>query len=288
MNEMRVVDLHCHTTASDGTYTPTELVKAASSIGLAAVAITDHDTVSGHEEALRAGVDEKIEVVPGIEFSTSSGGTVHILGYYVDHNSEKLVNATNWIIHERDDRNEKICALMQADGLDISYPEMKARYGDVIGRPHFAVMLVRLGIATDVQDAFRRYMNKGERYFIRRRFLPLIQTITVIRQAGGVPVLAHPFQYQRDDEGLRALIRECMDLGLLGMECCYSGYTPEQQEYLEALADEYGLVKTGGSDFHGTNKKHIRLGTGINGTLSVPYEMLEKLKETHAQLERWV
>ena len=288
MSENRTVDLHCHTTASDGTYTPTELIQAARSIGLSAVAITDHDTVSGHEEALRAGMAEDLEVVPGIEFSTSSGGTVHILGYYIDHTSEKLRNATNWIIHERDDRNEKICALMQADGINISYQKMKRRCGDVIGRPHFAVMLVRLGIASDVQDAFRRYMNKGERYFIRRRFLSLIQTITVIRQAGGVPVLAHPFQYQRDDDGLRTLIKECMDLGLLGMECHYSGYTPEQQEYLENLADEYSLIKTGGSDFHGANKAHIRLGTGINGTLSVPYEMLETLMEAHAKMERWV
>ena len=284
MEETRTVDLHCHTTASDGTYTPTELILAAKSIGLAAVAITDHDTVAGHEEALQAGRENKIDVVPGIEFSTSSGGTVHILGYYVDHNSDTLVNATNWIVHERDDRNERICELMRADGLKVEYEEMKAQYGEVIGRPHFAVMLVKLGVATDVQDAFRRYMNKGEKYFLRRRFLPLIQTISVIRQSGGIPVLAHPFQYKRDDEGLRDLIRECVDLGLQGMECYYSGYTPEQQQYLADLANAFGLLKTGGSDFHGANKSHIRLGTGINGTLSVPYSLYVQLRTTHQSL----
>ena len=172
-----------------------------------------------------------------------------------------------------------MCALMAADGLPVSYADMKRRFGEVIGRPHFADILVELGLASSVRDAFDRYVEKGQRYYVPRTILPIEQAIEIIRLSGGVPVLAHPFQYKRDDAGLRELIEYCMSQGLRGMECRYSGYTPEQSAYLEALAEEYGLMKTGGSDFHGSNKPQIALGTGIKDNLSVPYEWLLQLKE---------
>lgn len=275
---MKRIDLHVHTTASDGTVSPAEAVKLAHETGLAAIAITDHDTVSGYAEAAEAGEKYGVEVVPGIEISTKYGRAVHILGYYIDPNSEKIAPVLDWVVHDRDERNRKMAELMAADGLPVSYEEMHRRFGAVIGRPHFAEVLVELGLAKDVRDAFDRYVEKGQKYYLPRNFLSIERSIEIICQAGGVAVLAHPFQYKLDDVGLRELIEHCMESGLRGMECRYSGYSREQCKYLGHLAEEYGLIKTGGSDFHGEVKKHISLGIGT-GSLEVPYKYLEKLRE---------
>lgn len=282
---MSCIDLHVHTTASDGTYTPAEVVELAHKTGLAAIAITDHDTVSGYAEAARRGAELGVEIVPGIEISTKYGSSIHMLGYYIDMQSEGLHHILDWIVEDRDTRARKMAELMAADGLPVSFDLMKERYGEVIGRPHFANMLVELGLARDVQDAFDRYVEKGQRYYVGRTILPIERAIGLIIKAGGVPVLAHPFQYKRDDAGLRELIEYCMQHGLRGMECYYTGYTPEQSAYLASLADEYGLIKTGGSDFHGENKKHILLGRGL-GKLEVPYSLLEGLKAEHGNPAR--
>ena len=275
---MKRIDLHVHTTASDGTVSPAGAVKLAHETGLAAIAITDHDTVSGYAEAAEAGEKYGVEVVPGIEISTKYGRAVHILGYYIDPNSEKIAPVLDWVVHDRDERNRKMAELMAADGLPVSYEEMHRRFGAVIGRPQFEEVLVELGLAKDVRDAFDRYVEKGQKYYLPRNFLSIERSIEIICQAGGVAVLAHPFQYKLDDAGLRELIEHCMESGLRGMECRYSGYSREQCKYLGHLAEEYGLIKTGGSDFHGEVKKHISLGIGT-GSLEVPYKYLEKLRE---------
>ena len=276
---MREIDLHIHTTVSDGTCTPREAVRRASELGLRAMAITDHDTIGGHAEAISAGMDYDVEIVPGIEVSTKYGTAVHILGYYL----ENLIPLLAGIIDDRDRRNEKIASLMEADGLPVHYAEMKRRFGGAIGRPHFGRVLVELGLADSVSDAFARYLSRDRRYFVPRRTVDLDTSVEAIVQSGGVPVLAHPFQYKKSDAELRELIERCMDHGLRGMECRYSGYTPEQSGYLEALAEEYGLLKTGGSDYHGGHKPHIALGSGIDGNLDVPYEWLTQLKEAAGQ-----
>ena len=275
---MKRIDLHVHTTASDSTASPAEAVRLAKEAGLSAIAITDHDTVSGYAEAAEAGEKYGVEVVPGIEISTKYGRAVHILGYYIDPDSDKLAPVLEWVVHDRDERNRKMAELMAADGLPVSYEEMHRRFGAVIGRPHFAEVLVELGLAKDVRDAFDRYVEKGQKYYLPRNFLSIERSIEIICQAGGVAVLAHPFQYKLDDAGLRELIEHCMESGLRGMECRYSGYSREQCKYLGHLAEEYGLIKTGGSDFHGEVKKHISLGIGT-GSLEVPYKYLEKLRE---------
>lgn len=280
---MNNIDLHVHTTASDGTCTPAEVVALAKEKGLAAIAITDHDGVGGYAEAAAAGKKLGVEVVSGIEISTKFitdeyGYAVHILGYYIDTASPELTPVLEWVVNDRDERNRKMVALMQADGLPITYEYMHERFGNVVGRPHFAEYLVEQGLASSVQDAFDKYVEKGRRYWLPRHFLSIERSVEIIKLAGGVPVLAHPFQYKRDDAGLRELIEHCMRSGLKGMECRYSGYTEEMSGYLEKLADEYGLIKTGGSDFHGGNKPAISLGSG-KGTLNVPYEFLEKLKQ---------
>ncbi len=277
---MKKIDLHVHTTASDGTLSGREVVELAAQSGLAAIAVTDHDTVSGYAEAAKAGAELGVEVVPGIEISTKYGGAVHILGYYIDPDSDKLRPVLDWVVNDRNERNRKMAELMAADGLPVSYDDMRRRFGDVIGRPHFADILVELGMADTVQDAFDRFVEKGQRYYIPRTILPIESAVEIICAAGGVPVLAHPFQYKRDDAGLREIIEYCMGYGLRGMECRYSGYDADMVAYLERLADEYGLVKTGGSDFHGSNKPHIALGAGINGNLNVPYDFLSELKRT--------
>lgn len=272
---MNKIDLHVHTTASDGTRSPREAVRLAAERGLRAVAVTDHDTILGHAEALSAGADYGVEIVPGIEISTKYGVAVHILGYYL----ENLIPLLADIVDDRDRRNEKMAALMAADGLPVSYAQMKERFGEVIGRPHFGRILVELGLAESVSDAFARYVDRGQRYYVPRTIIAIETAVESIVQSGGVPVLAHPFQYKKTDGELRELIELCMDHGLRGIECRYSGYDREKVAYLEALAEEYGLLKTGGSDFHGDNKPHIQLGAGIDGELDVPYEWLEKLKE---------
>ncbi len=275
---MREIDLHIHTTGSDGTYTPREAVKLAGARGLRAMAVTDHDTVIGYPEAAAAGEELGVEVVPGIEISTKYGVAVHVLGYYIDPASPALRPVLDWVVADRDNRNRKMAELMAADGLPVTYEGMQARFGEVIGRPHFARVLVELGLAESINDAFARFVEKGQKYYMPRTIMPIDQAVEIIVASGGVPVLAHPFPYRLDDASLRELIEFCMEHGLEGIECRYSGYGPEKTAYLEALAEEYGLVKTGGSDFHGEIKKDIRLGDGKGG-LEVPYAFLEALRE---------
>lgn len=275
---MKKIDLHVHTTESDGTYTPAEVVRIAKSAGLSAIAITDHDTNLGYAEAAAEGEKLGVEVVPGIEISTKYTVAVHILGYYIDGSSPALKEVLDWVVNDRDTRNRKMAELMAADGLPVSYDEMVERFGTVIGRPHFGRILIELGLAKDMQDAFDRYIEKGQKYYLPRTIMPLERAISIIKEAGGISVIAHPFQYRYDDKMLRELIEVCMGYGVKGMECRYSGYGEDKVKYLSDLADEYGLVKTGGSDFHGENKKHISLGSGINGNLEVPYSWLEELK----------
>lgn len=274
---MKKIDLHVHTTASDGTCTPEGVVRLASEQGLAAIAITDHDTVSGYAEAAQAGKNLGVEIVPGIEISTKFKGAVHILGYYIDPDAPELKSVLDWVVEDRDSRNRKMAELMAADGIPVSYEMMRQRFGEVIGRPHFARMLIELGYAADMRDAFDRYVEKGRRYYMPRSILSIERSIEVIVKAGGIPVLAHPYQYRLEEPELRGLIEHCMGSGLMGMECRYSGYDSVQSARLERLAEEYGLIKTGGSDFHGANKPHIALGNGTGG-LSVPYEFLGELK----------
>ena len=276
------IDLHIHTTASDGTFTPEEIVREASRLGLAAVAITDHDTAAGYARAAAEGEKCGLEVVPGIEISTKFRSAVHILGYYIDAGSPALEEVLDWMHRDREERNVKLCAMLRASGVDIDIERMHARFGDLVGRPHFAEIMIENGMARDMNDAFERLLNKNRPYFIPRQFLPIERSIEIIREAGGTAVLAHPFQYRLDDAALRELIEHCMASGLEGIECRYSGYDARMCAYLESLAAEYGLVRTGGSDFHGTIKSDILLGTG-KGELNVPYAFLEELRSRRAK-----
>ncbi len=271
---MKRIDLHNHTTASDGTLTPAEAVCLARDLGLAAIAITDHDTPAGIPAALEAGERCGVEVVPGIEVSVDyEGRGIHILGYFIDPAAPSLRRLLDWVAAERRRRNEEIAAAMRADGIQLTLSDLNG--GDetqIIGRPHFAAALVSMGYAASIDDAFARFMNRGQPYYRKRTYIPLHEGLEVIRAAGGKPVMAHPLQYRYDEAELLRLVGTLKDSGVVGMECLYSQYIPEESEYLMTFARRFGLCVTGGSDFHGT-RKPIRMGTP-----EVPYELLETLR----------
>lgn len=276
---MAFIDLHTHTTASDGTFTPERLVEYAAEKGLAAVAITDHDTVEGAARAPELSARYGVEVVPGIEISAEYFGYgIHILGYFVDTASPAMARVLEWVLGERERRNRQIIRLMRADGIRVSAQWLKERFPDaVIGRPHLAAALVENGLCASVQEGFDRYLSEGRKYYLPRQYLSLEDAFECIRQSGGKAVFAHPLQYRMTEPQLLELTERLAGAGCVGMECLYSGYTAQQSQYLCSLADRFGLCVTGGSDFHGSRKPQIDLGSGT-GELAVPYGVLKNLK----------
>lgn len=271
---MKQIDLHVHTTASDGTFTPSEAVCHAAELGLSAIAITDHDTHEGIAEAVLSGAEHGVEVIPGIEISLDFFGRgIHILGYFIDPEAPSLCSLLNWVMEERERRNALIARAMQDDGIPVTIEQLKAENpGAVIGRPHFASALVSLGLAATVKDAFNRYLSIGQKYFRKREYIPLQQAFDVIHSAGGKAVFAHPLQYHFDEPYLISLTRTLTDAGAVGMECLYYTYNEEEFAYLQELAAAFGLCVTGGSDFHGIKKLNEM------GKPAVPYSLLEQLK----------
>lgn len=258
----REIDLHTHSTASDGTLTPTQLVTLASSVGIKLMALTDHDTLSGIAEAQRAGDKLGVEVIPGIELSADWQGTdIHMLGYGVKCSGSTIQALLDWVQQERGRRNERIVALMAADGVDVSMAQLRQRYpGATIGRPHFARTLMEQGRAESVKDAFQKWLNPGQPYYLPRTKVTVEQAAKAIAASGGVPVLAHPLQYGFAPEKLEQFVAEFAEIANGGMEIYYTGYTQSQRQQLALLAEKYRLFVTGGSDFHGDNKMHIHLG----------------------------
>jgi len=282
---MRYCDLHAHTTASDGDLTPTELVRLASEIGLGALAVTDHDTVAGIPEALQAAEEVGIPLVPSVEISAEfEPGTMHILGYFVDHTNARLLEVLEELRGGRDVRNRKIVRRLNELGLEVTIEEWEAAAGEEsVGRPQLAKILAEKGYIADRQEAFDKYLAKGAPAYVDRLRLEPEESIALIRQAGGLPVLAHPPQLEIDDDELEALVRHLADKNLAGIECFYSDHTPEQTAYFLKLAEKYNLLVTGGSDFHGSSKPDIRLGSGT-GDLRVPQELFERLIEASRSL----
>ncbi len=276
---MSAIDLHTHTTASDGTFTPTQLVEHAREKNLEAVAITDHDTTSGIDEAIAAGALLGLEVISGIELTTEwRGNDIHILGYGIDADSMILRDALLRLVAQRSVRNEAIAEKMRHNGIQIDVKSLAMRFPDaIIGRPHFARVLVEQGIAENISDAFFRFLGNGCAFYVPREHLSFQNAIGLIRASGGVAVIAHPLQYHFSDDILDALVAEGVSCGASGIEVHYTGYTMEQQERLSDYAQRYRLISTGGSDFHGANKPDIELAVGT-GALHVPKRCLHALK----------
>ena len=277
---MRHIDLHAHTTASDGSLSPSELVALARETGLAALAVTDHDTVGGLAEAMAAGRDTDLEIVPGCELSVDypGPGFMHILGLYVPAEPAGLMAGMRELNDRRADRNVRIVKKLQDLGLDVTYEGVLALAGGTVGRPHIARAIIDAGGAATVQEAFTRYLGeKGKAYVPKDKFSPE-KAIGLLRAEGATVVLAHPYSIHRQGNELEREVRRLMDHGLEGLECLYTEHSEGQTRDFLALAERLGLLVTGGSDFHGAPKPDIRLGVG-RGDLAVPYSLLESIKE---------
>ena len=265
------VDLHCHSTASDGTFKPAEVVRLAQESGLSALALTDHDSIGGIAEAAAEARRLGLDFIPGIEISCEypHPGTMHVLGYGVDPQSRTLLELTTTLLGGRDDRNPKIIAKLQSLNVAITMEEVEqeahataADSKKPIGRPHIAAILLRKGYVSSIKQAFDKYLAPGGLAYFDKERLSMRQAMEMIRQSGGIPVLAHPVQLRTENDAqLERVVKDLVDLGLEGLEVIHSDHDAALVEKYEALADRYNLLKTGGSDFHGTNKKDIPLGT---------------------------
>jgi predicted metal-dependent phosphoesterase TrpH len=277
---MSAIDLHVHTTASDGTMSPAEVVRYAKGKKVLTIAITDHDTIEGLREGMQEGEKIGLEVIPGTELSVHSPrGTMHLLGYYIDPLDTALANKLTVLQQARVERNLKVVEKLHALGIPVELAEVKAAPEDgQIGRPHFARTLVEKGYARNIQDAFDRYLRKGGPAYVEKfRFSPE-EAIYFIAKAGGITVLAHPFtlgQLQPND--LESLIVELKEKGLDGIEVYYPEHSEGQKKLYRHLAQQYGLVSTGGSDFHGLNKDGVDLGQGYEDR-ELTYTVVEEIK----------
>ena len=276
---MGIVDLHVHSNKSDGSFTPSELVDYAVEKGLRAFALTDHDTTEGLDEAIAAAKGKEIEVIPGIEFSTEyEGKDIHIVGLYIDYKSKIFSGQIQAFVDSRTERNRKMCSNLQTAGIDISYEKLLAAFPDaVITRAHYAKYLLDHGAVNSMPEAFDKYLGDHTRYFVPREKVTPMQAVKLILDAGGIPVLAHPTLYHMSDKRLGLLLYRLKGAGLAAMECIYSTYTPSEERQMKQLADKYGLLPSGGSDFHGATKPKLDLAVGY-GNLMVPEEILINLK----------
>lgn len=319
-----MVDLHVHSTCSDGTYTPEELVDYAIKKGLRAFALTDHDTVNGLDRAIQyaeelrqaqtaspvsfsynnaddrfpvsfsrndatarlpvssvpgADIPRVPEIIPGIELSTEyQGKDIHMVGLFIDYRQPEFAHYLEDFIHSRENRNEKMCALLREHDIDITYEALLAEFpGAVITRAHFARYLLSHGYIQSLKEAFDRYVGDHCPCFVPREKVTPAQAVELILGAGGVPVLAHPILYHMSDDRLDTLVAELKSIGLIGIEAIYSTYNTAEERQIRGLAAKYDLKISGGSDFHGANKPKIDLGTGW-GKLYVPDEVLENLR----------
>lgn len=264
-------DLHCHTTESDGLLTPRELIHLAADLGLKGIGITDHDTIQGWREAEAAGSYYKIQVLRGIELNTDwQGKEVHILGYEVDNASCYLNEKLRSLRDAREQRMIEILKRLATQGIFIYADEVrKLTKGESIGRPHIAQVLIERGFVKNIKEAFDRYIGMGAPAYVPRYKLTTEEGIELVRQAHGIPVLAHPGM-QRLDEGIPAWV----EVGLQGIEVLHSEHKSDDVSRYRAIAQQYKLLMTGGSDFHGEARK-----PGVElGRWGVPLRILEQIK----------
>lgn len=276
-----LIDLHTHTTASDGSVPPAQLVAQAKALGLEALAVTDHDTTAGLDEALAAGRDSGLEVIAGVEISVAgpNGGSLHMVGLFVDHRAPALAEGLARLQQARAQRNPKIVANFRELGIDLTLEEVRGfAGGGQVGRPHFAQALAARGVVSHPDEAFRRYLAPGRpAYAPKFRFEPA-EAMAMLKAAAGVPILAHPGVLKLRWAELERLIAQLRGQGLEGVEAYHSDHSAADQGRLLGLARRLGLVVSGGSDFHGAPKPKVRLGVG-KGKLRVPAGLLPHLRE---------
>jgi len=282
-----LIDLHSHTTESDGTFSPAELVELAAQTRLEALGITDHDTLAGYDAAVPEAARLGVDLVCGIELSTKlvienrpKARSVHLLGYFPTNAPAPEFRA--WLLEmqeSRRDRNTRLAARLRELGLDIQLDEVKALGKSMTGRPHFARVLLAKGYVQTLQEAFDRYLDEAAPGYVERMEPGFDEAVQRIRQAGGISSLAHPIRLADRDYALEArLMRQLAAMGLQGVETFHSDHAPEDTARYQGYASEYGLLVTGGSDFHGDAKPGARLGTGRAGNLSIPKSVLDALR----------
>ncbi|NTV13777.1 MAG: PHP domain-containing protein [Desulfobulbaceae bacterium] len=275
---MLPIDLHTHSSCSDGSLTPRQLVREASLAGLAAIALTDHDSMAGVGEALTAGVEYGLEVLPGIEISTvEDGQDIHILGYGANPGHPGLQELISELAAFREKRNLGILAKLDSLGLSLNRAELAASASGLLGRPHIASQLVRQGHAASIPQAFRRFLRKEGRAYVPADKFPAAEAIRLIREAGGLAVLAHPTTIDKNLKGVATLVKNLSGYGLGGLEVFYPGHSQKICHRLFELSERYQLIITGGSDFHGSSKPEIQLG-GAPVMPPIPYRFLKELK----------
>lgn len=279
-----MIDLHVHSDHSDGTLSPEELVTLAVQTGLSAFALTDHDTVSGIGRAKRAaaptdGRSSKLTVISGTEISAAyQKRDIHILGLFIDETNPALIRALEDAVGARDHRNERMAERFRSLGIPLTLEDLRLSNPDtVITRAHFAKYLIEHHHVKTSEEAFRRYLNYDAPCFVPREYMQPERAISLILQAGGIPVLAHPLLYKLPPAELEALIKRLKEAGLAGLEVYYSSNTGFDEQICYGLANRFDLLMTGGTDFHGANKPHLYLGTGRNHNLDIPDTLLEPL-----------
>lgn len=274
---MDTIDLHTHSTFSDGTFTPLQLVKYAEEKGLKAFAITDHDTTEGIKEA--KSIETNVEVISGVEISTRyDKKEIHIVGLYVNENDADLNKQLKYYREKRVTRNFEILEKLNSLGVDITIDDVKESCtDDVISRAHIAKALVSKGFVGSYTEAFDRYLGDNKCAYVPRETLNYEESMELITKAGGVPVLAHPLLYKMSDTNLENMMVKLRQKGLKAVEVYYSTHSNSDTQHVMAMANRVGLIYSGGSDFHGATKPKIDIGTGM-GKLAVPYEILEKIR----------
>ena len=277
---MNPIDLHVHSTKSDGTYSPSDLVNYALQKGLSAFALTDHDTIDGIEEAVNTAHGKPIEVVAGMELSTEyQGSDIHILALDVPYKDVAFKNRLEDFQDSRTLRNQKMCNLLQTAGIDITYESLLDAFPDsVITRAHYAKYMFEKGYIKSINEAFERYIGDRAPYFVPREKITPDHAVSFILESGGIPILAHPTLYHYGQAQLEKLVKILKESGLMGIEAIYSTYSIGEEGQIRHLAKKFDLSISGGSDFHGENKPGLDLGVGY-GHLWVPETVLTDLRQ---------
>jgi len=283
-----IIDLHIHSNASDGSYSPAEIVQMSHKLGLKAIAITDHDTIDGSRLANEAGIPSSMNFVTGVEISTGvpsfcqASSSIHMLGYFIKLDDEGLNKTLDELQKARMARTPQILQKLNNAGIDICEDDIKALVGDSLpGRPHIAEILLKKKAVHTFQEAFDKYLGKGKAAYVEKYRLEPETAIQVILNAGGIPVLAHPYLLKlKTNEELDALVVHLKDMGLMGIEVIYPEHNLKNMKFYSSLAEKYDLLITGGTDFHGDYKPGIQLGIG-NGEFQVSYSIYEKMFEAY-------
>ena len=278
---MKLIDLHVHSTVSDGTLTPSELALYAKAKGLSAIALTDHDTIDGVEACRQKGLEVGVIVVPGIELSADFyGKELQILGYYLDHHNTHLKQKLEELIVARRTRNQEMLDKLASLGLPLDPKDLYEASEDntILTRAHIAKAMLKKGYVNDRKEAFSRYIGDGKPAYVPKKHFTTKACIELIHEAGGLAVLAHPMLYGYDQKDVTNVIRGLSSEGLDGVECIYSTHSKDETAHLLQICLNLKLFPTGGSDFHGTNKPLLDLGTGY-GELTIPFEILEAMRK---------